>query len=102
LTGQGALHSLSPRRKLASERPFVSVARFVSLASLLWCVQSASQPAFASPHATRPHVVILDPGHGGEDFGTVGCGVVAEKVVALAIAEETARKLREGVASTCS
>ena len=71
--------------------------RRVSFALLLVSIGCAI--AAASPDAprlsTKRFVVILDPGHGGDDMGTLGCGVVAEKVVALAIAEETARTLRE-------
>ena len=37
--------------------------------------------------------VVLDPGHGGEEPGAVGPGGTSEKVVNLAIAQETKRQL---------
>ncbi len=45
----------------------------------------------------RPFKVVIDPGHGGTDFGTtqlIGDVVVSEKDLTLALARETARILR--------
>ena len=39
-------------------------------------------------------IVVLDPGHGGEDFGAVGVGGLLEKDVTLAVALELERLLK--------
>jgi N-acetylmuramoyl-L-alanine amidase len=49
----------------------------------------------ALDHTARP-VVIIDPGHGGQDPGARGPAGVREKDVALAIALELARELEQG------
>jgi len=49
----------------------------------------------ALPAAPRSRVVVIDPGHGGEDLGAVGLGGTYEKNVALAIASALARALEE-------
>lgn len=41
----------------------------------------------------QPLVVVLDPGHGGQDSGAM-CGTVLEKDLALDVAQRTARLLR--------
>ncbi|HLG51308.1 MAG TPA: N-acetylmuramoyl-L-alanine amidase [Chloroflexota bacterium] len=52
----------------------------------------------AQSNAGSPPIVFLDPGHGGEDTGTIGLTedgmVVEEKTVALALALRTAGRLR--------
>jgi N-acetylmuramoyl-L-alanine amidase len=45
-----------------------------------------SKPA---PRAVKPWVVVLDPGHGGEDPGAIGPRGTYEKNVVLAIAQKT-------------
>jgi N-acetylmuramoyl-L-alanine amidase len=47
---------------------------------------ATSPPASAKP--TRPFVVVLDPGHGGEDPGAIGPAGTYEKTVVLAIAQK--------------
>ena len=41
-----------------------------------------------------PHVVVIDPGHGGEDPGTLGNGVLVEKDVVLDISRKLAALLK--------
>src|SRR5689334_13122028 len=41
----------------------------------------------------KPHLVVLDPGHGGVDPGAIGRAGTYEKDVALATAREVARQL---------
>lgn len=67
----------------------VLVAAWVAFAVL------PSPPASASPQA--PFRIVIDPGHGGSDHGTIfdnGTVRVAEKDVTLALAREAARQLR--------
>jgi len=50
--------------------------------------------SFAAP---RPFIVVIDPGHGGNDYGTIydnGRVKLAEKDVTLILAREAAKKLR--------
>lgn len=51
----------------------------------------ASDPSLSG----RP-VVVLDPGHGGEDFGAVGVGGLLEKDVALDVALRTKKLIEAG------
>ena len=56
----------------------------------------APQPAPAPrvlPQNTRPLVVAIDPGHGGQDPGAVGLNGTREKDITLAIARELARQV---------
>jgi N-acetylmuramoyl-L-alanine amidase len=49
-----------------------------------------SVPSVATaPRHIKPFVVVLDPGHGGEDPGAIGPGGTYEKNVVLAIAHKT-------------
>lgn len=57
--------------------------------------RAAPAPAPPAPDAGPP-VVVIDPGHGGNDHGAVGPGGAMEKDVALAVA----RKLRAIVQNT--
>ena len=53
-----------------------------------------SLSSFAAP---RPFIVVIDPGHGGNDYGTIydnGRVKLAEKDVTLILAREAAKKLR--------
>ncbi len=67
---------------------------------------AAARPPPASPplanaqagkhtRATRPWVVVLDPGHGGEDPGAIGPAGTYEKNVVLAIAQRTKQLLEQ-------
>ena len=46
-------------------------------------------PSATKPSSNRPFVVVLDPGHGGEDPGAIGPAGTYEKTVVLAIAQKT-------------
>lgn len=56
---------------------------------------SAEAVPTPAPGATTTAVVVLDPGHGGEDFGAVGSGGLLEKDIVLEIALALERKLQE-------
>ena len=53
----------------------------------------AAPPAPPSPRAPEKPLIVLDPGHGGEDPGAVGVGGVFEKDITLAVARELRRQL---------
>ncbi len=50
-------------------------------------------PGVDTREAIGPRVIILDPGHGGEDPGTLGNGKLREKDVVLDIAKRVKREL---------
>ena len=51
-------------------------------------------PTRATPEPPPVRVVVIDPGHGGEDPGTLGPGGLAEKNIALGISRRLAEILR--------
>ncbi len=58
--------------------------------------KSAAKPAPLKPRKPgSPPVVVLDPGHGGVDPGTIGIGGVFEKNVTLGFARELKRRLEK-------
>jgi len=54
----------------------------------------SSVPAGAAAMPRVGPLVVIDPGHGGEDRGAVGAGGVLEKTVTLAVARLVADRLR--------
>lgn len=69
----------------------------VALLLLAWTVNSAT-PARAislSAELPRQKVVVIDPGHGGNDLGAVGPSGLAEKVVTLSVAQKM-KEILEG------
>ncbi len=62
---------------------------------------SASPPAQSNPPTSLPRVpdsrlvVLVDPGHGGKDPGTIGIGGVQEKNIILPIAQDVAALLEQ-------
>lgn len=55
---------------------------------------SATVNAVVPEAASRGTLIVLDPGHGAEDFGAEGPGGILEKDVTLAVAREVAALLR--------
>ena len=73
-----------------------------------WLLQEADIPVVLDP-LLRPdravrggdsRIVVLDPGHGGKDSGTVG-RQASEKMIALDIARRVAERLRESQVTVC-
>jgi len=67
-----------------------------------WQILALPRPATSSSHTAAPTpftLVVLDPGHGGQDSGA-SCGMVAEKDLTLDIAQRVDRLLQaQGVAT---
>ena len=55
----------------------------------------STDPPDPSPRTRAPRVVVIDPGHGGDDPGAVGAGGTQEKEVALEVGLALARLLEE-------
>lgn len=53
----------------------------------------AAATAPSAPAPVRPLLVVLDPGHGGNDPGTVGARGVREKDITLAVARSAKKRL---------
>ncbi len=58
--------------------------------------QSGAPPISSAPRPKTRPVVLIDPGHGGIDPGTVGAGGITEKSVTLAVAKEVRALLQQG------
>lgn len=67
--------------------------------TLLWKDAAPAAPTAGKPVTLLPdngtRVVVIDPGHGGSDPGTIGVGGLEEKTVALAIAKDLAADLEK-------
>lgn len=53
-------------------------------------------PKSKKEHSSLP-VIILDPGHGGEDVGAIGIGGVYEKDITLSVAKKTKKYIEEQI-----
>lgn len=78
---------LAPDQELASTYPLDDPPRFIIR------LQKA-QPVLPVLQTPEGQVVVLDPGHGGEDLGAQGPGGLAEKDIVLAVARVAAGRLQ--------
>lgn len=69
-----------------------ALAAMVTAAPGAWA-EVKSPGRILKPVAKPPRIVVLDPGHGGIDPGTIGVSGVYEKEVVLEVATEVARRL---------
>jgi N-acetylmuramoyl-L-alanine amidase len=89
-------------RRLVIDLESVSVTAFASgtrsMQSSDWSLPGRGPVASPRPQARQPsdnrRVVILDPGHGGVDPGTIGGSGIYEKAITLQVAQ-TAKKILE-------
>ena len=65
----------------------------IAIADVDFELDTTSQPVLGPDD--KIDVVVIDPGHGGEDYGAVGPGGTREKDVALDIAKKLARMIRK-------
>jgi N-acetylmuramoyl-L-alanine amidase len=56
-----------------------------------------ARPQAELPTTSTPPTIVIDPGHGGKDPGAIGPGGLAEKTVALQIAKELQRVIRQAL-----
>jgi N-acetylmuramoyl-L-alanine amidase len=79
-------------------RPVATTARLIAdfdLGDEVLAGDGATLPPPRPRHGARP-LVVLDPGHGGKDAGTISIAGGYEKTVVLAIARAAAAELRRG------
>ncbi len=68
---------------------------FILAAFLLFAFTGRAGAFFVGEHQAEPdYVVVIDPGHGGDDTGAIGPGGIEEKEVALSLALKVADELR--------
>ncbi|HEX9461473.1 MAG TPA: N-acetylmuramoyl-L-alanine amidase, partial [Alphaproteobacteria bacterium] len=71
--------------------PSATAPQVPRVAAVVPAPPSARPPGARKPEAK--HVIVLDPGHGGVDPGTIGIGGTFEKDVTLGVAREIKRQL---------
>ncbi|MBE3584644.1 N-acetylmuramoyl-L-alanine amidase [Desulfofundulus thermocisternus] len=72
-------------------------ARILLAAVVLTAAMQAAFPAAASPPTGElaGKIIVVDPGHGGDDPGAVGCHGIVEKDVAMEIGQRVAKIFRQ-------
>ena len=85
---------LAPGVEIASTYPLSDPSRFV-----LRLASTKGEPRGELAERTGP-LVVLDPGHGGDDQGARGPGGEEEKHITLAVARLTAQRLQAGGVAT--
>lgn len=91
--------SYSLKKQIIANTAFIAV---FSLIFFIYCIAASSlfkhvnsqKPSTAASENAEKKVIVLDPGHGGEDGGTVGVNGVYEKDLNLAVSETLASVLR--------
>ena len=59
------------------------------------CSHPQAAPAPARPSLARAYRIVVDPGHGGKDPGTISRAGLQEKTITLPVAKEVARLLKQ-------
>lgn len=65
----------------------------ISISDSAYCADSSASPGTVGPDK-KIDVIVVDAGHGGQDYGAIGFNGAKEKDVTLAIAREVASQLR--------
>ncbi|OAT86463.1 N-acetylmuramoyl-L-alanine amidase [Desulfotomaculum copahuensis] len=73
---------------------FCSAAMFIGLAAG-FCPPAAAAPERGAGRPLQGYVIVVDPGHGGDDPGTVGCRGTLEKDIDLAVGKRLAALLQQ-------
>jgi N-acetylmuramoyl-L-alanine amidase len=95
----GAVSSTAPTYTIATGKPEPiganAAAGQVPSTEQSIAVATDTKPAtdLSKRSSTRPLIIAIDPGHGGQDSGAVGPGGTYEKNVVLAIARELSRQI---------
>lgn len=105
LTGPVAIHKifvLPPQGRMkyrfvidmgpTGRQEFIETARAMRLAPKPGSAAAAS-PSVPKPRPRNISVIVIDPGHGGIDPGTIGRTGIYEKDIVLAVAKEIRRRL---------
>lgn len=79
---------MPPKSKTEKNRK-MRISRFISLLTIPFLLATTALPATAREKDSDKIVVVLDPGHGGKDFGAVDNGA-NEKSINLAVAKKVA------------
>lgn len=67
----------------------------ISIADQDFSLEETPQPNIPTASDSKIDVIVIDPGHGGRDYGAIGPGKTREKDVVLGIGKELAKLIRK-------
>ena len=91
----------APKPATASSQPAPATAKSQKMVLVKGPVTEQASPFRLAPrkpepkHRGKKYVVIIDPGHGGVDPGTIGISGIYEKHITLSMARELKRQLQQ-------